>query len=419
MEAPHSPGQREAIEWPDSGVAMCGRRWGKTTAGRQRILRACSMSPGLYWWVGLSWQSASMKRAWRELRDFSSRAIRAAGQDPDSCINLSNFEIQLPNGSEIWLRTAERPESLAGEGIRGAVVDEFTLMPEVVWTEYLQGTLLDYAGWAFFIGVPKGENWGAQLWRNANDWEGWKQWRFSTYDNPHIDKTLIDQVKATTPERIFRQEYLAEIIDDAGSVFRGVRDAATAVPQEQAIDGHTYLMGVDLAALHDFTVVTIIDVTLGEVVWMDRFNQLSLDFQESRIQTAWELFHPSIAVVEETGIGMQMTERLEKRGLPVKPFKTTNQSKDIQVQSLTAAIEKKELKLLPDSHPVGAVAVGELQAYEMKQTASGNWVYSAPSGMHDDCVMSILFARSALSAQQREVPVMSPVSITTTSKWRR
>lgn len=378
-----------------------------TTVGRQRILRFISQQPGLYWWVGLSWKSASMKRAWREIRDFSSQAIRAAGMDPDKMINLSNYEIRLPNGGEIWMRTAERPESLAGEGIRGAVVDEFTLMPEVIWTEYLQGTLLDYSGWAFFIGVPKGENWGASLWRRAKDIPGWKQWHATSYDNPFINPEDLDLVRDTTPDTIFRQEYLAEIVDSTGSVFRNVIEAATATPQDGPREGHTYVMGVDLAALHDFTVITIIDVTLGEVVQMQRFNKVSLTFQEARIYEAWERFRPIVSVVEETGIGFQMSEGLEARGVPVTRFKTTNQSKDVNIQGLVSSVENQRLKLLPQSHEIGKLAIQELVAYTMKQSTSGNWIYGAPHNEHDDCVMSIMLAHSALNQRISAAPLVA------------
>src|SRR5262245_36313526 len=77
--------------------------------------------PGIYWWVGVSWKSASMKRAWRLLK------VRLRGF---SVIREADKEIHLPNGTQIWLRTADNLSSLAGEGLRGAVLDEFTLMDE-------------------------------------------------------------------------------------------------------------------------------------------------------------------------------------------------------------------------------------------------------------------------------------------------
>lgn len=402
LQPPHSPGQREMIEWPGSGVALCGRRWGKSTGAVYKVLRAASQRPGLYFWVGLSWKSASMKIAWDLLEGYSAQAIKAAGLTPESMINHSNFEIQWPNGSQIWARTAERPESLAGAGIMGAVFDEFTLAPENVWTEYLQGTLLDYGGWILLTGVPKGENWGSRLWRKANSGgmgPKWKAWHFTSYDNPKINPEDIDEVRKNAPDLIFRQEYLSEILDDIGQVFRGVLQAATAFRQERGIPGHTYVGGLDVARLHDFTVLTIIDVTLGEVCYMDRFSQLDFDFQEMRVKAVTELFPLANLTVEETGLSMQMAERLGKQ-LNVTKFKTGNNSKDVIIQALSVAIQQPNtLKILPPDDPVGVVAIAELQAYTMEQMAGGAWKYGAPEGEHDDTVMSLALAYSGVKVK--------------------
>ena len=390
LPSPHSPTQQEVIEWPGSGVILGGRRWGKSNAGVQRILRCIGKRPGHYWWLGLSWKSASMKVAWELLCSYTSQA-------PGTVINHTNYEIRLMDGSQIWARTAERPESLAGAGIMGVVVDEVSLMPENVWTEYLQGTLLDYAGWALLMGVPKGENWASRLWRKTKNGDmgpNWKAWHVTSYDNPKINPADIDEVRRNAPDLIFRQEYLAEILDDIGQVFRGVLQAATAFRQERGIPGHTYVGGLDVARLHDFTVITIIDVTLMEVCYMDRFSNLDFDFQEMRVKAVTELFPLANLTVEETGLSMQMAERLGKQ-MNVTKFKTGNASKDLIVQALSVAIQQPNtLKLLPPDDPVGAVAIGELQSYTMEQMASGAWKYGAPSGENDDAVMSLALAYS-------------------------
>jgi len=383
-----------------------------TEAMVQRLLRAQSIRPGMYWWVGLSWKSASMKRAWRLLVDLCSQAIRASGERPGNRINRSNFEISLPNGTNIWLRTAERPESLAGEGIMGAVVDEFTLMPELIWTEYLEGTLLDYNGWVMFVGVPKGRNWGAFLYEKAKSRNGWKTWHFTTYDNPFISHDAINEVRDNTPERIFRQEYMALVIDDAGSVFRGIMAIATAHPQEAAIEGHVYVMGVDWARVNDYTVFAVIDTTLNEMVYLDRFNQIDYHLQTLRFKNTWNLFKPMYTVAEKNNMGDPLIEDLQSQGYPIKAFATTQGSKDAIIKGLSLAFEQQTLRIIPDD-----ILIGELQSYEMEQTASGAWKYSAPSGMHDDTVMALALAFSGVKTYSPP-PLVEPSMLKTTSRWK-
>ena len=417
LAPPHSPGQRDMILWEGSGVAFCGRRWGKTHSGVQRILRSISQRPGLYWWVGLSWKSASMIRAWRELKFWCSLAIKESGGNPADFINNSNFTIRLPNKSEIWLRTAERPESLAGEGIMGAMVDEFTLMNEEVWTEFLQGTLLDYEGWAMFIGVPKNRVWALNLWRKAFAGDlgpRWRGWKFTSYDNPGINKELLDEMKGTVQDLIFRQEYLAQIVSESGGVFRGVRDAATAVAQERAIPGHIYTMGVDFARVHDYTVYAVLDVTLGEFVAMDRFQGVEYAFQVDRFMSIYDKFKPAIVYAESNAMGGPVIEQLNQKLSPVEvdylsgkeywagsrngiiiPFVTTAKSKDILIRAWAIAIETGQVKL-----PNNEVVIGEHQVYEMTQLAGGGWRYSAPGSDNDDTVIAHALAWQARGEAQ-------------------
>lgn len=303
LPVPHSQGQREIILWPGNAAAFAGRRYGKTEAAVQRILLAAQSKIGMYWWVGLSWRSASLKRAWRLLKHYARQVWLECGQSTDRRIREVDKEIKLPNGSEIWLRTAERPEALAGEGLRGAILDEFTLMAEKVWREFMEPALLDFDGWVFFAGVPKGNNWAANLWRQSAQLEGWKQFHFTTYDNPFIPAKRIDAMKRETAERIFQQEIMAEIVDDAGGVFRGVMAAATAEPQDGAAEGHNYLIGVDWAKHADWTAIAVVDVTDKALVYLDRFNQIDYTLQVGRLRAIYDRFQPDTIIAERNSMG--------------------------------------------------------------------------------------------------------------------
>ena len=342
LPRPHSQGQLELASSTTSDVCFAGRRWGKTQVGVYRLLRASTKEVGLYWWVGLSWRSASMKRAWRLLKYYARKMYKALGLPYDHRIRESVHEIDLPNGSQIWLRTAEKEDSLAGEAIRGVVVDEFSLMAETVWTEYLEATLLDYNGWALFIGVPKGNNWAARLWRNAKTRLNWRAWHFTTYDNPHMSAPQIDEIRANVSSRLFEQEYLAQVLDDGGTVFRGVKGTMQPQPPKPH---HNYVMGVDWGRVHDFTVLVIIDETTREVVALDRFNQVDWELQRGRLATLANQYRPRVILAESNSIGEPNIEALQKQGYDVQPFQTTNASKAKIIDELALGIEREELAL--------------------------------------------------------------------------
>lgn len=390
LPRPHAA-QMQILKHQGSSVVFAGRRVGKTQVGVYRILKEATNDDkvGLYWWVGLSWRSASMKRAWRLLKFYARKIWKAMGEErPDrKFIREAEKEIYLPNGSAIWLRSAEREDSLAGEGIRGVVVDEFSLMAETVWTEYLEATLIDYEGWALFLGIPKGMNWAAVLWMNAKDRKGWKQFHFTIYDNPHMSRERIAEIEANTIKTVFEQEYLAKITQDGGAVFRGVSQVLTAPMHVQPIDHHRYIFGIDWGRSNDYTVIFVLDATTRQMVAMDRFNEVGFPLQRGRIKRLYDIWKPAVIYAEENSIGLPNIEELQADGLPVRPFYTGPTTKAPLIEALALAIEQQAIALQDDS-----TLVGELIAYTQKRRPGGSFTYDAPSGLHDDCVIAAALA---------------------------
>jgi len=401
---PHSERQRTLIQYPGNVVIFAGRRWGKTDANIQRIYRSMSRDPGLYWWVGLSWKSASMKRAWRGAVTIARKVLAAMGLDERSHINRSKYEIILPGMGEIWFRTADNPPSLAGEGIRGAVLDEFSLMAEIVWTEYVQATLLDYGGWASFAGVPKGRNWAANLYHAAGDRDDWAQIRATSYDNPFMQAARIDRIKETTSERVFQQEYLAEILPGEGAVFRNITaclNAPGSMPGEHT--QHKVIAGVDWGKSSDFTAISIGCYHCRMELARDRFNQIDYSFQRERLASLcgeWGVKH---ILAESNAMGEPVIDQLYREGLPIAGFATTASSKPPLIENLALALEREEWRFQDDP-----IWTSELEAYEQQVNPhTGRSTYGAPTGIHDDTV--IARALMLMAAQEKEYPPMGAV----------
>lgn len=398
IRKPHSELQRRMVEYDGNVVAFAGRRFGKTDAFVLRLYYKMVKRPGLYWWVGLSWKSASMKRAWRQCYGIARVILKSMGLNERDHINRSSYEIRIPGLGEIWFRSADNPSSLAGEGIHGVILDEFSLMQEIVWTEYIQATLLDYGGWACFGGVPKGNNWASLLWRAAPQKKGWLQVHATSYDNPKQDPTLIDAIRddPNTPEFFFRQEYLAEIISAEGMVFRRVSEAAVLEPAE-FIGGNVYIAGVDVADQMDYTVVSVFNAKTKEQVDVDRFHRVGHLVMEDRLEAIYNRWNMQSMTIESNSIGQSVIDHLSARGMRINPFYTTSSEKQRIIQALQSAFEHGEIKIINDP-----VQVGELVSYESKRSGSG-FTYSAPSGMHDDTVMALAIAWDAINDTRQAV----------------
>ena len=358
-------------------VLSAGRRWGKTRLGVNECLDVAAQG-GRAWWVSPSYKTSEV--GWRPLRQIARKI-------PGAEIRLVDRVVNFPGGGFVAVRSADNPDSLRGEGLDFVVMDECAFMQKEAWTEAIRPALSDRQGKVLFISTPKGRNWFWEIYqRGVSGEEGWQSWTFPTANNPYIAKEEIDAAKRDLPEMIFRQEYLAEFIDDAGGVFRRVQEAAVLEPKEYE-EGKQYIAGVDVAASVDFTVVSVLDAESKDQVYLDRFNRVDYPVLIDRLEAVYHRYHMTSMVVESNSIGRPVIDELVARGLNIVPFTTTSATKQSIIQNLQAAFENGQIRIL--NNPV---LIGELLSFESKRNASGGFSYSAPDGMNDDCVMSLAIA---------------------------
>jgi phage terminase large subunit-like protein len=169
-------------------------------------------------------------------------------------------------------------------------------------------------------------------------------------------------------------------------VFRRVQEAAVLSPKEPD-STRQYVAGVDVAASVDYTVVTVMDAESKEMVYLDRFNRVDYPVLIDRLESVYHRYHLTSMVVESNSIGRPVIDELVSRGLNIVPFTTTSATKQGIIQNLQSAFENGLIRVLDEP-----VLIGELLSFEAKRNASGSFSYSAPDGMHDDCVMSLAIA---------------------------
>lgn len=370
-------------------VLSMGRRWGKTIMGGAVCLATASQG-GKVAWVVPTYKNARPLWRWAEA---TVAPLRKAGL---ASINRTDRLIEFAGGGFLGIYTADNEDSVRGEAFHLVIVDEAARIAEEVWTDAIQPTLADYGGDAILISTPKGRNWFWREWVNAQDASAVAaSWRAPSSDNPNprIQAAAV-LARDRVSDRTYRQEWLAEFLEDGGGVFRNVQACATAQPQQGAIEGHEYVMGVDWGKLNDATVFSVIDVTTRQQAVVDRMRKVDYHVQLQRLQALYERFHPYTIIAERNSMGEPLIEQLQRTGLPVEPFLTSNQTKMAAIDALALAFERAELGILDDP-----VQIGELQAYEMERLPSGLTRYNAPQGMHDDCVMSLALAWQAVQVE--------------------
>ena len=383
---PYHPTQLEIVgSQRRFNVACLGRRSGKTKMGI-RILGETALDGYPVAWFSPTYKM--LNEVWREVRNTLSPQIKS--------VSAQEHRLALKGGGVIDMWSMENYDAIRGRKYKLVIIDEAAMVGnlEDAWTAAIRPTLTDLKGDAWFLSTPKGLNYFWRLFNLGQDPEvkDWNSWRFSTNCNPFIDPKEIAAARSMLPALIFDQEYLAEFVSDASSVFRRLDEAKTAVWQEAPLKDHEYVMGIDFAKHNDFTVLTVIDCTTKQQCYMDRFNEIDYVVQMARIRALAARFKPIIIIAERNSIGEPICEQLWREGYPLEQFVTTLRSKAEVVEALALAFEMGDLKILPDD-----ILLNELRAFHMERLPSGAIRYSAPEGesFHDDCVLSLCFAWAA------------------------
>jgi hypothetical protein len=380
LPRPHDAQARIIREARRFNVVNCGRRFGKTLLGINRAITPDVMGLPVGWF---SPTYKDMLEVWREasatLRPIITRR------------NVQERRIELITGGVLEFWSLDNSDAGRGRKYARIIVDEAAKVANLldIWHLTLRPTLADYEGGAWFLSTPRGRNgfWTMYQWGQDDGRPEWASWKMPTMSNPFIADVEIEAMRREMPDARFQQEILANFIEDFGGVFRRVQEAATATAQDEPVPGHSYVFGVDWGKQHDFTAIAVMDINTRDLVYLDRFNQIDYAVQLDRLGALYNRFSPIAIVAERNSMGDPLIEQLQRLGLPVLPFVTTNATKTMIVESLSLALEQSTLRIIDDP-----ILIGELQAYEMQRTAAGNTKYSAPDGMHDDTVMALAIA---------------------------
>lgn len=372
-------------------VVCCGRRWGKTTLGVDLLVPPALEGKPVAWFAPTY---KMLTEVWREVRRVFDPAIER--------VSAQEHRLELVTGGVVDMWSLDSPNTARGRRYARIVADEAAMVADLeeAWNAVIRPTLVDFKGDAWFLSTPKGYGFFRSLYDAGQDPQrpDWASWQMPTTSNPHIDPDEVQAARLMLPERTYAQEFLATFLEDGGSVFRKVRDAATAAAQNSKQDGHGYVFGVDWGKLNDFTVVAVVDSTTKELVALDRSNRVDYHVQVGRLTALYERFRPDAIYAEQNAMGEPLIEELQRKNLPVQPFQTTNASKAAVIDGLALVFERGELRILPPELPEGATLIGELQAYQAERLPSGLLRYGAPEGMHDDCVIALALAWYGASA---------------------
>ena len=202
---PLSEQQRIIAECPIRfRVVVAGRRGGKTFLGMRELCRFAATPNSTVWYLTNSRQQAK-SLVWAKLKKKLNqlRWIKST--------NESELSIQLRNGSQICLKSAEQGDNLRGESLSFIVIDEFCDIDlETIWAQIIRPSLSDRLGHAMLIGTPKaGNQFARDLYDNYLTKRGWMSFSYTTEQGGFVDPDEIEQARQDLAPKVFAQEYQA------------------------------------------------------------------------------------------------------------------------------------------------------------------------------------------------------------------
>lgn len=342
------------------------------------------MNQMLYWALN----ERKIKIAWvspvyRQSKKVFDECAKAFAKRPEIYRNLnrSDLIIEYITGSTIQFFSAERYDNMRGFTFDYLIVDEFAYVHERAWTEVLRATVLVKGKKVLLISTPRGKNHFYLLHQLDGINPQYKSFTMTSYDNPMINPTEIDDAKLTLPDHVFRQEYLAEFVEGGANIFS---------PFFQSENGGTkFYGGVDLGRSNDYTVLSILNEK-GEQVFIERWRHDSWSSISKRVADKINEYN-AITYVEVNSVGDAIFEQLQSlcnTRENLHPFITTSKSKQDIIESMAIASQRKEVTFLPIDW-----LQKEFEVFTFKYNPkSRNVNYGAPYGFHDDGVMASAFS---------------------------
>ena len=306
--------------------------------------------------------------------------------------NASDLILQSVTGSTLYFYSAEQGNRIRGVTFDYLVLDEAAFYKEDtganhIWYSILQPTIKVKGKKIVMVSTPNGQSgfWYDLIQKALKGQKGYAYIKRTIYDDSMC--TDIEEIKNSTPDLMFRQEFLCEFIAGANSFFTGYHNC---YDDTMTFNWNQPLWaGIDWSSTgKDETIVTFIN-GLNQII---QYNiEGDLDSKYSQIASILNKYSLKGVYAEDNSIGSVMINELKKQMRQknvLKPFTTTNDSKTEIITELALSLEKEELTYndLQLDRQLGAF--GYSVSKTKKLTFEGK-------GEHDDRCISLALALRA------------------------
>lgn len=421
---------------------MIGIKYFIECLNENRFIDAPDLVPPVLWWIIAPTEKMAQQN-WRELKRYFPKEWVVACSD-------SSFVMETVGGGIIEVRSGYDPESLVGVGIDLVLLTEAARFQDldVAWANLEarlnspgRGREKDRMGNRFGQGKailnssPIGRNYFYTMWTwgqpEHDDYDSdWWSCQCPWTDNP-VNAELAKQVKKTKygeltyeerlrrriGDRLYRQNYLGEFLEDGLSVFRGFEEKCVVnlysgemnldeagrkkfkEEWEQVVPERQYCAGYDPAtgSSGDNPWFVIRDLETNNVV--RNFNLYGKNYEQQAdfIVKYCKLYNYAPLYWLRTG-HTAVQGWFDRRDIVHIPIDEQGGHKAALVQTLELAVENGDVHVLMDGSEEAQAMVFQMKDYMETKTKRGNSQYSNNQEAHDDCVSALYAAWSDYQA---------------------
>lgn len=374
------PKQEQALFCPQRwALVEASTKSGKTVGCIAWLLEQAFMGQRgwNYWWVAPIAEQARI--AFSRIKNGLTPGSFTSQESPTP-------KIMLLTGQVIWFKSADNPDSLYGEDVYAAVIDEASRSKPDAW-HAVRSTLTATRGPCRIIGNVKGrKNWFYEFARRieAGLEPNGHFLRITAADAVAagvLAQEEIDDARRNLPENVFRELYMAEPGDDAGNPF-GL-DHILACVSDGLAAGPVVAWGFDLAKYQDWFVGIGLNAD-GHVAGFVRWR--GVPWRDSIRRVHKLVGEDTPALVDSTGVGDPVLEELQHEHGNFSGYTFSPSSKQRLMEGLAVSIQSHETR-----YPDGQIRI-ELENFEYEVGRTGVR-YTAVEGHNDDCVCALALAR--------------------------
>lgn len=366
-------------------IVSTGRQVGKSTLAGQVALHLAINNKD----YSVGFFLPSIKQA----RNQFNRIKKGLATMPKSTVSFNGtfLEIEFCNGSIIKFWTSEN-ESCRGETYESIIVDEACFIKEDIFSEAIEATVMvslsNNRGKVLLTSTPKEKNWFYRYFVDGMDESKTdiKSFTFTSEEGGLISKARLARVKERTDPNIYKNEYLAQFIEDGNGLFNYTNSLYVGNKYEELSTNYTSknqcVAGLDVGMENDYTVLTIMETVSGKVVFIKKWNKCDwYDTLEEVVQIV-KKYNNAKLFVESNGIGAMPLQTLSKLYPNTKKWVTSETSKVDIIQKLMKDLSLNEITIPKDEQ-----LIKELNDFGVKYV-NGKPRYAAIRG-NDDMVMSL------------------------------